>query len=175
VENAWFAGIRSNRIKDDPLDQLKEALEAIAKKLGLQSRLKKHSSNFIWQIQKDDHIGATIAPIQAILCNSGCASWISITSYARLCPEFSIFLELPYTNVTGRRMLFGSPTKAVDAFKLIHSESWFSLEYPKKKYFNSVKKFKARDYLRLRRHINNDGLLTITRKPYMVRPLAALR
>jgi hypothetical protein len=54
AEDAWFVGIRSIGVKDGPLDQLKEVLEMVARKLRPHSGLKKLGSKLMWPIEKQE-------------------------------------------------------------------------------------------------------------------------
>jgi hypothetical protein len=63
ADDAWFSGIRSIGVKDGPIDQLKEALEAMSKKLRPQRGLQKLGNKLIWPLEKKE-LGAILQKIE---------------------------------------------------------------------------------------------------------------
>jgi hypothetical protein len=51
---AWFAGVRSLGVEGGPLDQFKDAMEGLARKLKPEARIKKFSKALCWTLDKNE-------------------------------------------------------------------------------------------------------------------------
>jgi hypothetical protein len=50
----WFTGVRSLGVESGPLDQFKEAMEELARKLKPEVGIKKFGKSFFWTLDKND-------------------------------------------------------------------------------------------------------------------------
>ena len=52
--SAWFAGVRSLGVEGGPLDQFKDAMEGLARKLKPEAGIKKFGKTLIWTLDKNE-------------------------------------------------------------------------------------------------------------------------